>query len=182
MAGKRQLKHVTASAKLSSEQLADLNMRFSSSLKQYFRRRGARPDVAEDLAQDVFVRLAGRAATTKIENIDAYLMQTASSVWKDHGRKMKSRAHESHVEYNDPQHGYEERSPERVYEGREGINQVLEALNALSERPRYVFVLRRFEGLSQKEVAKRLGVSVSLVEKEMMKAIAHISDWFGDKE
>lgn len=166
---------------LSSEQLADLNARFSRVLKQYFVRRNCQPATAEDLAQDVFVRLASRAATTEIENIEAYLMQTASSVWKDHCRRRQSRAHSAHIEFDDPQHGFEELSPDRVYEGRETIARVLEALNALDERPRQVFFLRRFEGMSQKEVAKRLGVSVSLVEKEMMKAIAHVADWFGEE-
>lgn len=180
MTGERKLQGDASPTQFSSDELADLNTRFSQILKQYFMRRGARADIAEDLAQDVFMRLAGRAATTRIDNVDAYLMQTASSVWKDHARKLRSHEDAAHVEYDDPLHGYEERSPERVYEGREGVRRVLDALDALSDRSRQVFVLRRFEGMSQKEVARRLGVSVSLVEKEMMKAIAHISDWFGD--
>ena len=180
--GEQRLQQDASAAQLSTDELADLNARFSTSLKQYFIRRGARPHTAEDLAQDVFVRLAGRAATTRIDNVDAYLMQTASSVWKDHARKLRSHADAAHVTYDDPLHGYEERSPERVYEGREGVRRVLDALNALSDRGRQVFVLRRFEGMSQKEVARRLGISVSLVEKEMMKAMAHISDWFGEGE
>ena len=121
-------------------------------------------------------------SSDEIENPEAYLMQTASSVWNDHWRKRHVRAHGAHVEYEDPRHSYEELSPDRVYEGKERIAQVIEALKALDARPRQVFFLRRFEGMSQKEVAARLGVSVSLVEKEMMRAIAHVADWFGDAE
>ena len=175
------LESAAAGGLLTQDKLADLNRRYSKILIRYFLRCGALPDIAEDLAQDVFVRLSGRAAATPIENAEAYLMRTASSVWKDHGRRMKSRAHNAHVEYEDPRHGGEEISPDRVYEGREAINQVLEALKALDKRTRQVFFLRRFEGMSQKEVAKRLGISVSLVEKEMMKSIAHLADWLGDQ-
>lgn len=175
-------KNLAFEPQLSGPKLAQLNERYAGILQRYFARRGARSDVAEDLVQDVFVRLAGRSATTHIENVEAYLMQTASSVWKDHGRRMRSRSEGAHVEFEDRRHGAEELSPDRVYEGRETVGQVLDALNALSSRARQVFFLRRFEGMSQKEVARRLGISVSLVEKEMMKAIAHIADWFGERE
>lgn len=165
---------------MSAPRLAQLNERYAGILLRYFSRRGARRDVAEDLVQDVFVRLASRSATTQIENVEAYLMQTASSVWKDHGRRMRSRSEGAHIEFEDPRHGSEGLSPERVYEGRETVGEVLAALNALNSRTRQVFFLRRFEGMSQKDVARRLAISVSLVEKEMMKAIAHIAGCFGD--
>lgn len=181
MAGERSASVRNVDSQLSPEQLADLDVRFSKVLRQYFIRRNCQVATAEDLAQDVFVRLAARAATTEIENIEAYLMQTASSVWKDHCRRRKVRAHNAHIEYDDPCHGREELSPDRVYEGRETIDRVLKALNALDERTRQVFFLRRFEGMTQKEVAARLRISVSLVEKEMMRAIAHIADRFGDE-
>lgn len=182
MSGENEAEQLANDAQLSAPRLAQLNERYASILHRYFARRGARPDIAEDLVQDIFVRLAGRSATTRIENVEAYLMQTASSVWKDHGRRMRSRAEGAHVEFEDPRHGAEELSPDRVYEGKEAVSEVLEALNALSSRARQVFFLRRFEGMSQKEVARRLGISVSLVEKEMMKAIAHIAEWFGGRE
>lgn len=161
--------------------LAELHTRFGEVLERYFLRRGCPADTAEDLVQNVFVRLAARQATSRIENIDAYLMQTASSVWNDHGRWRRSRAESAHVEYEDLLHGHEDISPERIYEARQGVDRVLASLKALSDRARQVFILRRFEGMSQKEVAERLGISVSLVEKEMMRAIAHITDSLGDQ-
>ena len=52
---------------------------------------------------------------------------------------------------------------------------LLDALEELPPRTRQVFVLCRIEGMRQKGVAKRLGVSVSAIEKHMIKAIAHLS-------
>lgn len=163
-----------------ADQLAAYARDYGPALKRYFSRRGMAPELCDDLSQEVFVRLAGRAAATKIENPEAYLMQTAANVWRDFLRRRQVRAHADHVEFHDLTHGHEEVAPDRVYEGREKIYQVLEALNQLDERARQIFILCRIEGMKQREVAERLSISVSLVEKEMMKAIAHLTDWFGD--
>lgn len=181
MTGYRRTKQVGDQAQLSPAKLAELHTRFGGALERYFLRRGCPADTAEDLVQNVFLRLAARQATTQIDNIDAYLMQTASSVWTDHGRWRRSRAEGAHIEYEDLLHGHGDFSPERIYEARQALDRVLASLKALSVRARQVFLLRRFEGMSQKEVAERLGISVSLVEKEMMKAIAHITDSLGDQ-
>jgi RNA polymerase sigma-70 factor (ECF subfamily) len=43
-----------------------------------------------------------------------------------------------------------------------------------------VFLLHRFEGLSYSEIARRLGVSRSAVEKHMMHALQMLSERFPD--
>ena len=53
------------------------------------------------------------------------------------------------------------------------------ALLELPERTRAIFVLQRFEGLKYKEIADRLGISASSVEKHMMSAIKHIFQRMG---
>ena len=68
----------------------------------------------------------------------------------------------------------EDFSPERILLGREAYARMVEALQELPERARTIFVLNRFEELSAGEIARRLGVSVSTVEKDMMRAIAHL--------
>ena len=55
----------------------------------------------------------------------------------------------------------------------------LEEAPALPERARNIFVLNRFEELSGREIAIRLGISQSLVEKEMIKAIAYLRGRLG---
>ena len=60
-------------------------------------------------------------------------------------------------------------------EGNEAIAAILVSLGELPERTRRVFVLRRIEGMQQKVAARRLGISVSAVEKHMIKAIRHLA-------
>ena len=51
----------------------------------------------------------------------------------------------------------------------------------MPERTRHVFVLRRIEGLRYQDVAKRLGLSVSAVEKHMQRAMLHLVQRLNDE-
>lgn len=51
-----------------------------------------------------------------------------------------------------------------------------EALDAVSRRTRDVFFMHRLDGLSYAEIARRLGVSVSAIEKQMASALVAIAD------
>ncbi len=167
-------------AHLSDEELTALARQYGDPLRRYFLKKGVQPATADDLVQEVLLRITRRGEGPEIENPEAYLMRAASSVWNDFWRRRGARAHGAHVEFEDYAHGYEEVSPDRVYEGRETVQRVIAALEELGDRPRQIFFLCRFEGMKQREVAKRLKISQSLVEKEMMKAIAHLADRFGD--
>ena len=57
---------------------------------------------------------------------------------------------------------------------RQACAQIELYLRELPERVRSVFVLNRFEELTGVEIARRLGVSVSTVEKDMIRAIMHL--------
>ena len=167
----------------SLEALLDVfGARYQTVLMRYFERRGAAKALAEDLVQDVFVRLAQRSESEPLENAEAYLMQTASSVWMDHHRRRKRRGEDQHVEYVEAQHAPEYFSPQRVVEGREAVRRLIDVLNALPERTRQTYVLCKIDGLKRKEVAKRFGVSISAIEKHLMKASLRIGQAFGDDE
>ncbi len=50
--------------------------------------------------------------------------------------------------------------------------QIADVLQTLPERSRQVFVMSRFEGLKNKEIAERLDISVKVVEKHITKSLA----------
>lgn len=163
-----------------ASRLDKLTREYRPALVRYFRRRSRQPADVEDLVQEVFTRLAVRGDGAMIEQPEAYLMRAASNVWRDFLRKKKTHADEAHEEYLEDSHLLvADEGPSDVLEGRESVEGVIEALNELPARTREVFVLCRVEGLRQKAVARRLGVSVSAVEKHMIKAIAHLAVRFG---
>jgi RNA polymerase sigma factor (sigma-70 family) len=155
--------------------LERLAQRYYAPLLSFFRKRTRNSPDVPDLVQQVFLRLAQRGEQDEIENADGYIFRTAANTLNDHYRH--SRVRERFA--NDPQ-GFGARSDsdfptERVLEGRESLNQVVEAMRSLPERTRDVLIMRCFEGLKYAEIAELFGISVRAIEKHMAKALAHVS-------
>lgn len=67
---------------------------------------------------------------------------------------------------------------EQALVGREELSMLQQALADLPERCREVLTLRKIEGLPQREVARRLGLSESTVEKHVSAGVRRCADWF----
>ncbi len=152
-----------------------LAQEFRLPLLQYFQRRIPHPDDAEDLVQETFMRLIKRGNITELTGIRSYLFETASSVVIDHVRRRRARHGDQHQSFDPAAHGGEDFSAEHVALGREAHTRAARALLELLPRTRAVFVLRRVEGMSYRQIAARLCISLSLVEKEMARALAHLT-------
>lgn len=153
--------------------LRELSARYRQPLIAYFQRRVRSREEAEDLTQEVFLRLARRLDVEQIDNAEAFLFRTAVNLLRDRSRRGKTAA--SHMAELSHRAGVEELSPERVVESRQSLASVLRALDELDERTRDVFILHRLEGMRHAEIAGLYGVSVSSVEKYIIKALAHLA-------
>jgi RNA polymerase sigma factor, sigma-70 family len=158
-------------------QVDEVARRFAAPLKRYFGAR-VRPGVdVDDLVQEVFLRLARRAEGGDLQAIEGYVFAVANSVMTDSYRSAARRLPAGY----DAETGLEartdaeERSPERILLGREELAAVERALLELPERTRIVFALNRYEDFTYQEIAASLSLSVSAVEKHMMRALAHIA-------
>ena len=69
--------------------------------------------------------------------------------------------------------------PAAVLEASEMLRVYEAALAKLKPKTRAIFLLHRREGLTYAQIAVEAGLSVSGVEKQMMKAIAHIDRELG---
>src|SRR3982751_1799124 len=148
-------------------------------LARYFARRLRDRSDVDDLVQEVFPRIVARDSTSPIEHLGKYIYQTADSVLADYARRRSARRTEAHVSFDPELHGGTDFDPMRILSGREDVTAATAALLALPERTRTVFVLRRLEGLRSREVAEQLAISVSAVEKHMMRAVQHLSATVG---
>ncbi|MEM6898486.1 MAG: sigma-70 family RNA polymerase sigma factor [Pseudomonadota bacterium] len=165
-----------------ADRLDDLARRYGTILRRYFARRNVPGDLCDDLVQDVFTRLAARAGGNDIENAEGYLMQTASSVWNDHWRKTKRRREDENVEFDEFIHSPEGISVQRVIESREAIRMALDALNELPVKTRQIYLMCRLDGAKRKDVAKKLGLTVSSIDKHLMTATKHIGLTLGSSK
>ena len=144
-------------------------------LMQYFRRRVQNVGEIEDLVQDVFARIVARDSTDPVEHLGGYVLKTASNVLTDWIRRRSSHAANLHVSFEPELHGEQELGPERILGGKEELQAATMVLLRLPERTRTVFVLRRLEGWRFQDIASHLGISVSAVEKHMVRAIHQLS-------
>lgn len=150
-------------------------------LVRYFARRGAAQPLAEDLAHDTFTRLFAFNDQARIQNTEAYLFQIAANVFTDHLRKARARREAHHVPLDEITSPAEVLTPDRVFEGKEAFARIEAALRELKPRTREIFLLNRMDGLTYTQIAVRLGVTPSAIEKHMVKALAHLHMRLEDK-
>ena len=150
-----------------------LAVRYREPLVRYFVRRGLAVEAAEDCAQETFARICS-AGSDRMLKPEAYLFAVAANVLMDRGRKAGVRREAHHVSLENFTAASEEPTPARVFEGREALMRLATVLDELAPRTREMFLLNRLDGLSYTQLAARFGVTVSAVEKQMMKAIAHL--------
>lgn len=154
--------------------LRQLSERYRQPLTAYFQRRVGSRSEAEDLTQEVFLRLLRRLDVEKLDNPEAFIFRTAVNLLRDRFRRGQTQR--SHlVEVSQQQAGIEELSPERVFDSRQHLERVLDALEHLDERSRDAFILHRLEGMKHAQIAELYGVSVSSVEKYIIKALAALT-------
>lgn len=148
-----------------------------SALVRRLIRRGAHRHDAEDIVHEAFVRLCVAQKKEHIRNPAAFLTDVVGKVrierWRVAKRFRCLLVDEPVEEINiiDPSP-----RPEEWLQAEQRLRQFSQSLRALSPRARDVFFLHRLEGLTCPEIAARLGISVSAIEKHIAKSIAAIAD------
>lgn len=160
--------------------LADLSQRSRPALLRYFQRRGLSPSDAEDAVQDVFLRLSRRPDVVASDHGEAYLFEAAASVAIDRHRRARTRREHQHTAYDEARHAVLDHSVDRIVEGRQELQRLIECLRLLPERTRHVVMLARLERLTHAQIARRLGISVSTVERRLVKGMAFLAAQLGE--
>lgn len=131
--------------------------------------------------QEVFARLVRTHESTAIANVDSYAFRMAANLARDDHRRERVWRGAGRVAIDvagdhaaDPAL-IEARDPERILIARDAAARLTDALDALPERTRDIFLLYRLERMRQRDIAEQLGISLSSVEKHLGKAIARLS-------
>ncbi|MBX7502161.1 RNA polymerase sigma factor [Qipengyuania sp. YG27] len=135
--------------------------------------RGCEPDEAEDVYQDLFVKLAGWRGGP-VANARAYLFQMTNNLVRDLRRGARrqqgrddgwARSQYGQDLMSDPQP-----TPEHTALDRDFLAKVERALAAMPPRTVEILRLYRVDGVGQKAIASRLDISLSAVEKHLQRA------------
>jgi RNA polymerase sigma-70 factor, ECF subfamily len=138
-----------------------------------------RNDVAEDLLQDLFCKLAASDGFRRAENRLAYAHRMATNLAFDWRRRQKFAPH-NNGQYTD------KASPiERPLAGLIRREEIEETLNAISELPQTaseIIVLRYLEDCSYDEIARRLGKTTHQVRALASKALRQLRTTLRERE
>lgn len=142
-------------------------------LQRFLRARIGDPQDAEDLLQELWIKLSGLNSGPIADPL-SYLYRMADNLALDRRRSATRRARRDE-NWTKAQTGAapdvdERPSPERTLIARERLRAIEQALDALPERTARSFRLFRIEGRPQKLIAADLGLSVSAVEKHLQRA------------
>ncbi len=155
-------------------------LRKRADLVRFFALRTGSAAAAEDLVQDLFLKIEGAALPAALQSPEAYLYRVGSNLMLD---RLKQQRRQSAREDNwdretrrgdGPESVAEQPPAEEALDARLRLTRLLAALDTLPPQVAAAFRLHKFDGLSHSETAARLGVSRSSVEKYMMSALKHL--------
>lgn len=157
--------------------MEEIVLRFRSPLIAYFHRRIGDRIEAEDLTQEVFAALTKRARLGSIDNIEGYVFRAGKNLLANRRRTAGSRPS---LQFENEIDSFgilvDEITPEDTILWQNQWELFIGTLNELPKRARTIFLLNRFEEMTGREIADRLGLSTSLVEKEMIKSIRYLRE------
>ena len=147
-------------------------------LKQRLSRRLGSAELAGDALQDTYVRLGRAEVAGAVQSPAAYLFRMAFNVAMDRQRAEKRRL--AHNEVQDLLHLVDDApGPRQIAEARFEVEALEKAIAELTPRRRVILLAARLQGMPQREIASRLGVSLRLVEKELRLAQEHCARKLG---
>jgi RNA polymerase sigma-70 factor (family 1) len=146
---------------------------YYESIRLYIFYKIADKDVADDMAQDVFMALWEKRSGVQQHGVKSLLYKMASGMVVDYYRKCDVKADfGTWMRNKDSDKAV---TPAEHAEYAETMERYAAALNSMSENLREVFMMSREEQLTYREIAARLDISVKAVEKRMSGAIKIIN-------
>lgn len=162
-----------------------LVLRYERPLYNFILRSVRRRDLADELLQDVFMKVVQRSADFKgSSKLSTWLYTIARNLCIDHSRKMVFRRHKS---LDSPSRSGDEEGPtllERTANEELGADRhaiandlsvrITAAVEELPEEQREVFLMRQVQGLAFKEIADVIGVPENTVKSRMRYALERL--------
>ena len=144
--------------------------RYWSILYAYAFRIYTEEKICEDIVQEVFIKLWERAGTVTIDNIEGYLFKAIKYKIATYIRDLKFTSTHLEVLQNIPN----STSSEKNLEYEELEKRVLFEIDKLTPKCKKVFMLSRFEQLTNSEISQKLNISVRTVEKHISDALKEL--------
>lgn len=156
--------------------LDGLYRQYASALLRFISRQNVSPEEAKEIVQETYCRLQQVPEVETLESPRGYLFRTAINLARDTKRQRRRR--------HDMSNGSDASSADevpsdaptayQVLKGEQELAIIRRAITELNPTCRQVFILHRFGNATYSQIAERLGVSVSMIEKHVSAALAHL--------
>jgi RNA polymerase sigma-70 factor (ECF subfamily) len=133
----------------------------------------------DDVVQEMYARILSAPALEAVRYPRQYAIQTAKSIIIDHLRRSRVVSIISCESLEQLDAVVPEVSAEERLEFQGEIQEVANALAHIPETYRETLILRRVEGLSQRETAQRLGVTEKMAEYYLARGVMILTKVFG---
>jgi RNA polymerase sigma-70 factor (ECF subfamily) len=167
--------------KTAASPLLDAYFERRPALKRFFQAKlGASSAEADDLLQDLYLKLAQAGGAEAISSPGAYLYRLANNLTLDCARARRralqrdSAWRETHHRAGPAEDLADLPEADAALMARERLARLMKLLDTLPAQTQRVFRMHKFDGLSYGETAERLGVSKSAVEKHMTTALKRL--------
>jgi RNA polymerase sigma-70 factor (ECF subfamily) len=138
-----------------------------TSIRTYIYAKCADIALAEDIAQEAFLRLWNQKDKVSLEKAKSFVFTVSGNLFIDHIRHEKVK--------NGFNHGFEIKheieNPHFLIEMNEFKQKLESTIQAMPKGAREVFLLNRIEKLTYQQIADSLGLSIKAIEKRMQKAL-----------
>ena len=138
------------------------------------------PALAEDIIQDMYLRIDAIEGDYAVDNPTGFLFRMANNLYLNRLRARTSEQARNRA-WQDANHSEvggetvdDAPDVEARIAGRQKLDHLLAALRELPDKTQTIFRLHKFDGLSQTQVATQLGISISSVEKHLSSALKHL--------
>jgi len=155
------------------ERIATLCRELDGALRRFLLRRVRSAADADDLAQEVYLRIARHPNLDEVECLQAFVFQTALNLVRDRSRRCYTRSLAGAVPIETVRlEACDDPSASAMFA--QEVEFVIERLRRMPEKRRDALLLHRLEDRSYAQIASSMNVSVSMVEKHISAALADI--------
>ena len=143
-------------------------------VRRWLRRYPGAAQDADDIVQECYSRIARTVRPEDVRSGRAYFFRTVRNLLIEQVRREKLVRIEAMAEIDALFVVDESPGADRVVQDRQELSFIMTLMERLPARAREILLLRRVEGLSQRETAERLGVSENVVEKQSARALGKL--------
>lgn len=149
---------------------------YNQTLYNYLFYKAGNAALAQDITQEAFTKLWQKCADVLLGGAKNYVFRIANNLLINEYNHQKVVLKFQAI----PQKEKDNQSPEFLLEEKEFRNRLEEAIAALPEPQRVVFLMSRIDKKTYKEIAEIIGISKQAVEKRIYKALDSLRKVSGD--